>query len=318
MSARTQPARVKYAHSVKLSHVKVENRHRKDMGDIQGLADSLRDNGLLQPIGVTGKSELVFGHRRLEAAKLLGWNEIPCVVVDLDSIVTGEYAENEIRKDFTLSERDSIRRAIESEEKAKAKERKQEAGKAAGKAAGRGRPKTQDRVTQKSAEPKQPPRESRTAAAKRVGLGSHDTATKVGKVVDKGTPELVQAMDKGTVSVNAAAKLAELPKPKQQAAAKAAETGNKKAVREAVKEAEQQAKPEWARGPSPKEAARNSPARRWTKLMHDLYVAMNSVRDCGGIEKLTRDWSEDEREKYVAELRQIIGRLNEWIIGLEL
>ena len=311
MSARTQPTRVRYAHSVKLSQIKVANRHRKDMGDLRGLADSIRDHGLLQPIGVTNESDLVFGHRRLKAAKLLGWNEIPCVVVDLESIVTGEYAENEIRKDFTLSERDSIRRAIDAEEKAKAKERQREHGKTA---PGR---KT---LPQKSAEVKTStkPRESRTAAAKRVGLGSHDTASKVGKVVDKGTPELVQAMDKGTVSVNAAAKLAELPKPKQQAAAKAAETGNKKAVREAVKEAEQQAKPEWARGPSPKEAARNSPARRWTKLMHDLYVAMNSVRDCGGIEQLTRDWSDDDREKYIAELRQITGRLNEWITALEL
>lgn len=185
MSARTQPARVKYAHSVKLSHVKVANRHRKDMGDIQGLADSLRDNGLLQPIGVTGKSELVFGHRRLEAAKLLGWNEIPCVVVDLDSIVTGEYAENEIRKDFTKSERHSILVAIEAEEKAKAKERQAAATVKGNKSRVGKPPVVQNSAPLGSAQPKTPPpppadRKSRATAAKRVGLGSHDTATKVG------------------------------------------------------------------------------------------------------------------------------------------
>lgn len=295
--------------SVRIGSVKIADRHRKDMGDLQSLADSIREVGLLQPIGVTKNNGLVYGHRRLLAARdLLGWKEITAVIVDLDSIVSGEYAENEIRKDFTLSERDSIRRAIDAEEKAKAKERQK---------------RKPESVQQNSAEqkPKQPDRtkqpQSRTAAAKRVGLGSHDTASKVAKVVDKGSPELVKAMDKGAVSVNAAAKLADLPVPKQAEVAAAATRGEKKTVNQAVKEAEQQAKPEWMRGPSPKEIAKNSPGRKWTKLMHDMWMSINSVRDCGGIKQLTSEWADDEKEAYVDELRKIIERFEGWITELE-
>lgn len=50
-----------------ISKIKVGSRHRKDMGDLRSLAQSIRKNGLLQPIGVTKKFELVFGERRLRA-----------------------------------------------------------------------------------------------------------------------------------------------------------------------------------------------------------------------------------------------------------
>jgi ParB-like chromosome segregation protein Spo0J len=52
---------------LKIADIKVGNRHRKDMGDLTSLADSIREEGLLQPIGVTEKFELVFGERRLRA-----------------------------------------------------------------------------------------------------------------------------------------------------------------------------------------------------------------------------------------------------------
>lgn len=291
--------------AVRISSIKIGTRNRKDKGDLQGLADSIKEVGLLQPIGVTRDKQLVFGERRLLAMRdILGRKEIPAVIVDLESIVKGEYAENEIRKDFTLSERDSIRRAIDTEEKEKAKERQREHGRTApGKKS----------LPQKSAGVK----ESRTASAKRVGLGSHDTASKVAKVVDKGTPELVAAMDAGALSVNAAAKLAELPNAQQTKAAEAARRGEKKAVNQAVKQAEQQAKPEWARGPSPKEVARTDPERRWHKLMHDIYMVMNSIRDIGGMTNLTKSWAEDARDDYANELREIIARFQEWVKELE-
>jgi ParB-like chromosome segregation protein Spo0J len=37
---------------------------------------------------------LIAGERRLEAAKLLGWKEVPATIIDLDAIVKGEFAEN--------------------------------------------------------------------------------------------------------------------------------------------------------------------------------------------------------------------------------
>jgi hypothetical protein len=87
-------------------------RHRQDMGDLQALADSMSEIGLLQPIGVTADFALVFGERRLRAARNLGWTAILARIVDVPSIVAGEYAENEVRKDFTPSERVAIAEAM--------------------------------------------------------------------------------------------------------------------------------------------------------------------------------------------------------------
>jgi len=46
---------------------------------------------------------LVAGERRLRAAELLGWETIPVTVIDLGAVARGEFAENAVRKDLTLS-----------------------------------------------------------------------------------------------------------------------------------------------------------------------------------------------------------------------
>ena len=100
--------------SLNISTIKVGSRHRKDMGDLTALADSIREEGLLQPIGVTETMQLVFGERRLQATRdILKKKTILARIVDVRSIIQGEYAENEIRKDFTPSERVAIAKAIE-------------------------------------------------------------------------------------------------------------------------------------------------------------------------------------------------------------
>jgi ParB family chromosome partitioning protein len=53
------------------------------------LIESLKAHGLLHPIGVrpgeNGCFELVYGGRRLSAARWLGWSTIPCTLhLDLD------------------------------------------------------------------------------------------------------------------------------------------------------------------------------------------------------------------------------------------
>jgi N6-adenosine-specific RNA methylase IME4 len=107
----------------RIADIIVGERHRKDMGDIDGLAANIRELGLLHPIVITPAGELIAGERRLRALELLGLSEIPATIVDLDSIVRGEFAENTFRKDFTLSEAVAIKRAVEPREKAAAKER---------------------------------------------------------------------------------------------------------------------------------------------------------------------------------------------------
>jgi ParB family chromosome partitioning protein len=106
-----------------IASIKIGRRHRRDLGDVQRLADSIAQVGLLHPVVVNSNGKLIAGKRRLEACKLLGWNKIPTTVIDLDEIVRGEFAENAIRKDFLPSEIDAIRRAVEPAEKAAAKRR---------------------------------------------------------------------------------------------------------------------------------------------------------------------------------------------------
>jgi hypothetical protein len=94
---------------MKISDIKVGPRFRKDFGDIKSLAASIELVGyIIQPIGMTPNNWLAYGQRRLEAAKLLGWTEIPVDVVpteDPDDLVLIQYYENAARKDFTASER---------------------------------------------------------------------------------------------------------------------------------------------------------------------------------------------------------------------
>jgi N6-adenosine-specific RNA methylase IME4 len=114
-----------------IASIKVGKRHRRDLGDVDALAGSIADVGLLHPIVVTPDGTLIAGERRLRACESLGWASAPIRVVELDQIARGELAENAIRKDFLPSEIDAIRRALEPIERAAAKKRMSEGGKGA-------------------------------------------------------------------------------------------------------------------------------------------------------------------------------------------
>jgi len=121
----------------RLDEIIIGERHRRDMGDMEWLAANIAEIGLLHPIPVRPDGTLICGERRLRAAQMLGWTEIPVTVVDLDEIVRGEFAENACRKDFTLSEAVAIKRALEPIERAAAKERQREGGRAGGEGSGK-------------------------------------------------------------------------------------------------------------------------------------------------------------------------------------
>jgi N6-adenosine-specific RNA methylase IME4 len=121
-----------------LSEIKIGKRHRRDMGDIDALAQSIDEVGLLHPVVVDPDGRLIAGERRIAACKKLGWVKIPTTPINLDAIVRGELAENVNRKDFTPEESVEIWDAVEPLEKAAAKAR-MDAGRKAG---GRGKKKT--------------------------------------------------------------------------------------------------------------------------------------------------------------------------------
>ena len=115
-----------------IADIRIGKRHRRDLGDVNELAASIAAVGLMHPVVIEPDGTLIAGQRRLEAYKLLGRTEIPVTVVALDNIVRGEFAENTVRKDFTLSEAVAIKQALEPVEKAAAKTRML-AGKPSGK-----------------------------------------------------------------------------------------------------------------------------------------------------------------------------------------
>jgi hypothetical protein len=171
---------------IKIDSIKVGSRHRRDMGDLTTLAESIRQEGLLQPIGVTDRLELVFGERRIRAVRdILKRKTILARIVDVSSILAGEYHENEVRKDFTPSERVAIARTIERQ-------------------IGNRRGQRVQKIAQV-----EPGRKTRDAAAERAGFGNHETYRQAAKVVGSGTSRLIQAMDGGRVSISAAAVLAD-------------------------------------------------------------------------------------------------------------
>jgi N6-adenosine-specific RNA methylase IME4 len=121
-------SQAKYA----LDRIIVGERHRKDMGDLDGLAASIAELGLLHPVVIRPDGSLIAGARRLRAAELNGWSDIPVRVVHLDAVVRGEFAENACRKDFTPSELVAIGREVERDERERAKEREREGGRRKG------------------------------------------------------------------------------------------------------------------------------------------------------------------------------------------
>jgi hypothetical protein len=100
---------------VPIDNIKIGNRFRKDLGDIASLAEDIKKIGLLRPIVINHKSELICGLRRIEAFKTLGKSVIPAHIINLDDIVKGEISENIQRKDFSWDEIIQIKKAIEPE-----------------------------------------------------------------------------------------------------------------------------------------------------------------------------------------------------------
>jgi hypothetical protein len=177
--------------------IRIGLRHRKDMGDLEALAVSISTVGLLHPPVVTKEGVLVCGERRFRAMReILGWKTVPVIVLEVSSIVEGEYAENEIRKNFTPSERVAIGKAIEAE-----------IGKRQGQRTDKGLPVNCAEV--------EPGVETREVAAAKAGFDSASTYERAKRVVEKAVDEVVAQMDAGDLSISAAAVIAEQPPERQ-------------------------------------------------------------------------------------------------------
>src|SRR5579875_2350043 len=81
---------------------------RKDLGDLKGLIESVREKGVLEPLLVrflpqAEKYMIISGERRYQAARAAGLREVPCIEKEVNDAETLELAliENLQRKDLT-------------------------------------------------------------------------------------------------------------------------------------------------------------------------------------------------------------------------
>lgn len=92
---------------IAIKDIKIKKRVRKDLGNLEDLKDSLKTYGLLNPITINRRYELIAGERRLQAATQLGWTNIQANIIDniteLQQLEM-EIEENNQRKEFTDAE----------------------------------------------------------------------------------------------------------------------------------------------------------------------------------------------------------------------
>lgn len=110
---------------VALANIQPSNynpRKHFDETSLSELAESIRQQGVLQPIGVrpladTDRFEIVFGERRYRASLTAGLEEIPAIVLNVSDETAEEMAvtENLQRKDVTpIEEANAYQKLIES------------------------------------------------------------------------------------------------------------------------------------------------------------------------------------------------------------
>jgi ParB family chromosome partitioning protein len=114
-SAEMAPVEAAAGGMVQLSVYEIDgspHQPRDDFNDaeIEALAQSLRDHGLLQPIVVRrlgDRYQLIAGERRLRAAIKAGWTEVPSQIREADDRQVAELAiiENLQRKDLNAIEK---------------------------------------------------------------------------------------------------------------------------------------------------------------------------------------------------------------------
>jgi ParB family chromosome partitioning protein len=96
-------------------------RRQFDHESLLGLAQSIKQNGILQPLSVRedgkGDYELIAGERRLRASLIAGLTQVPCIMIDADENQSSVLSllENIQRQDLNFfEEADGLARLIET------------------------------------------------------------------------------------------------------------------------------------------------------------------------------------------------------------
>ncbi|WP_144519536.1 ParB N-terminal domain-containing protein [Bacillus thuringiensis] len=171
---------------IELNQIKVSDRIRKEFGNIEELANDIKENGLINPPVVTPDHELIAGERRLRACKHLNYQQIEVRVMsvrDYEYKLKIEIGENEHRKEFTFSERMAWARELERVESAKARARMSKGGK--------GCPNSDTLRTD-------------AIVGKEVNIGGRDTYRKAKFIAENADSSTIAKLDNEEISIHRA------------------------------------------------------------------------------------------------------------------
>lgn len=183
---------------IPLKKIRIADRIRKDNGDIDALAESIRERGLINPITVMETSDssyaLIAGLRRLEAVRRLQQDVISATVLsplEADEALMLEYAENEERKSFTVTERLAYAERIKVIEREKANQRMK-----AGKKMDEADPMANRPQGNKAGK-------TRDIVARKAGFSSQQQMKRAEKLAEK-RPDLLEKVDNGELTIGGA------------------------------------------------------------------------------------------------------------------
>ncbi len=183
---------------LRISEVQVAERIRKDNGGLEELANDIHEHGLINPITVMEQSDggyvLIAGLRRLKAMERMGAKEIRATVMtalEADEMLMLEIAENEQRKEFTVSEKLAFAEKLKAVEAEKAKQR--QIRKSSNFVVANRPPQTKHAETGKA----------RDIVAQKAGFTS-TTQMRRAQAVSESRPDLMEQVDKGEKSISGA------------------------------------------------------------------------------------------------------------------
>ena len=152
-----------------------------DTTDVDELAKSISDHGLLDPLVVTKDGRIISGHRRFAAIQKLGWEDVEVRVVEPDNETIALIEHNRYRQ---KTKNDILHEARFLEKELK-------------KQIGRGRNAAKSRGGEK--------KKLDLELAKRLNVGT--TQLKQLKSISSYRPDLINEIDSGKISVSAAYKV---------------------------------------------------------------------------------------------------------------
>jgi len=171
---------------IETNKIIVNDRIRKDFGDIEELANDIKENGLINPPVITPEYELIAGERRLRALKHLKYDQIEVRIMTVKDALHQlklEISENENRKDFSFNEKMTWAKLLEEEYKKIAENKMLSGGK---QNFAEGEFLTNQKV------------------AEEVGFGNKETYRQAKYISENATDDMIRELDEGKLSINKA------------------------------------------------------------------------------------------------------------------